>query len=86
MGKSTISMKTNFYSVKDAYNKLFRGTYEVTEATEEKYFYRIPKLEEVNDIELGCDGTNESILRLNNNGFVVVNKTIETEFISYEMF
>jgi len=77
MGKDFIYIAQNGFNLEMAYKKLFSGTYEITEASEEKYFYRIPDLKEIEEIEIGTNGTKESILRLKNAGFVVVNKTFK---------
>jgi len=79
MGKSFISLKTNNIDLESNYNKLFSGTYEIIEASNINLFRRIAQLKEIKDIELGCDGTEESIIRLNNNDFQVINKTIEVK-------
>ena len=78
MGKDYIYISQNGLSLELAYKLLFSGRYGIKEASEEKYFQRIPFLNEIEEIELGDkeQGTNESILRLNDGGFCVVNKTI----------
>ena len=76
MGKDFIYVVENGFNLKEIYDKLFSGCYEITEASNEKFFNRIPLLSEIKEIELGTSGTKESILRLNN-GFVVINKTIK---------
>ena len=77
MGKDFTPIKANGFSIEDAYNKLFSGRYEIIEASEEKYFSRIPQLSEVKEIDVGYAGTKESIIRLKNNGFAVVNKSFD---------
>lgn len=77
MGKDFIPTTTNRYSLKSVYNKLFSGTYEITQTDNEKFFNRIPLLSEITEIDLGSNGTNESIIWLKEGGFVVINKTIE---------
>lgn len=74
MGKDYTPIRLNGLDLRNAYNKIFSGTYEVIEASEERYFFRIPQF---HDIEVGFAGTKESIIRLNDGGFVVVNKTIK---------
>lgn len=56
MGKDFILINENGFNLKDIYNKLFSGCYEILEASEEKFFYRIPLLKEVKNIEVGIDG------------------------------
>ena len=77
MGKSFISLKTNGYELENSYNKLFGGVWEITEASDIKLFRRIAQLKEIKDIEIGCDGTEETIIRLLDDRFQVINKTIE---------
>jgi len=77
MGKDYTPIKLNGLSLEDAYKKLFSGTYEIIEASEERYFFRIPEFREVDEIEVGYAGTKESVIRLNDGGFAVVNKTIK---------
>ena len=79
MGKDFIPIKQNGLSLEKAYKKLFSNKWEITEATEEKYFYRIPQLREIEEIEIGSLGTKETILRLDNNGYIVINKTIDVK-------
>ena len=77
MGKNYTPIIENGFNLEEVYNKLFSGVYEITEASEEKFFNRIPELKEVVNIEVGCDGTEKTIIRLADNGYVVVNKTIK---------
>ena len=77
MGKDYTPIIENGFNLKEIYNKLFSGVYEITEASEEKFFNRIPELKEVVNIEVGYDGTEETIIRLADNGYVVINKTIK---------
>lgn len=77
MGKDYTPIKLNGLDLEDTYNKIFSGQYRVISASEERYFFRIPSLREVDEIEVGYAGTKESIIRLNDGGFVVVNKTIK---------
>ena len=77
MGKDFILINENGFNLKEVYNKLFSGCYEIIQASDEKFFNRIPSLKEVENIEIGTDNTEESILRLKNNNFVVINKTIK---------
>lgn len=77
MGKDFTPIVKNGLDLKRAYNKLFSGTWEVIEASEERFFNRIPTFQEVTEIEVGFAGTKESIIRLKDDGFVVINKTIK---------
>jgi hypothetical protein len=77
MGKDFIYVIENGFDLEEVYNKLFSGVYGITEASEEKFFNRIPELKEVVNIEVGCDGTEEAIIRLANGVYVVINKTIK---------
>ena len=77
MGKDFIYIKQNGFNLKDVYNRLFSGCYEILEASDEKFFKRIPAFLEIEEIELGSAGTKESILRLKAGGFVVINKTLQ---------
>ena len=77
MGKDYTPIIENGFNLKEIYNKLFSGVYEITEASEEKFFNRMPELKEVVNIEVGYDGTEETIIRLADNGYVVINKTIK---------
>jgi len=77
MGKDFIYIIQNGFNLERVYKKLFSGSYKIIEASEEKYFYRIPDLKEIEEVEVGTNGTKESILRLKNAGFVVVNKTFK---------
>lgn len=74
MGKSYISLKMNGMNIKKAYNKLINS--KVNESSELKYFNKLPEFSQIEDIMLGADGTMQSILKLKNNGFVVLDKTI----------
>ena len=74
MGKDFILIKKNSFDLKKTYDKLFNGFFEITESSEISLIF--PNFKDVVEIEIGTDNTKESILRLNNNGFVVVNKTI----------
>jgi len=78
MGKDYIPIVENGFNLKEVYNKLLCGAYrfDTIEASDEKFFYISPTLKEINNIEIGTDGTNTSILRLINGGYVVINKTI----------
>ena len=67
----------NGYKIKEVYNLLLKNTFEVKEASNIKYFNKTPLLSEIKEIEIGIDNTEESILRLNNGGYVVVNKTLQ---------
>lgn len=77
MGKDFIYVKLNNFDLRKVYNKLFSNCYEIIETSQEKYFNRIPNFNEIIEIELGTDNTKETIIRLDNNNFVVVNKTID---------
>jgi hypothetical protein len=77
MGKDFIYIAQNGFNLETAYKELFSGAYEIIQASSEKYFNRIPSLTEVQEMEIGTAGTEESVLRLVNGGFVVVNKTIK---------
>ena len=77
MGKDYTPIKLNGMDLKIAFNILFSGTYEITEASDEKFFRRIPSFHEIEEIEVGYAGTKESIIRLKDGGFVVVDKTIK---------
>ena len=67
---SYISLKRNGRDIEDAYNRLKNK--EVIEASEIAYFNKVPALRNIIDIDIGCDGTTNSVLRLSDDGFVVV--------------
>lgn len=75
MGKSFISIKQNGYNIEQVYNLLKNK--EVVEATEEEYFTKKPQLLNILEIEIGTDGTKESIFRLIDGGYFVVSGTIK---------
>jgi len=68
-----IPLKINGFDLKEAYNKLKNA--EVIENSE--MTLTIPNFKEIEEIELGADNTKESILRLKNGGYCVVNKTFK---------
>ena len=76
MGKDYTPIKLNGMDLKSAFNRLFSGTYDIIEASDEKFFRRIPSFNEIEEIEVGYAGTKESIIRLKDGGFVVIDKTI----------
>jgi hypothetical protein len=82
MGKDFIMTIENGFNLNEIYNKLFSESYEVTETSNEKFFNRIPLISEIENIEIGTNGTKESIIRLKNKDFVVLNKTIDIKTLN----
>ena len=83
MGNSYITLKGNGADDKTlqfAYNRL--KTKRVKEASEMEYFERIfPPFSYVEDIEIGDETTNESIVRLKNRGFIAFYGKIKIDTI-----
>ena len=66
----------NGFSIEKYYNLLKDA--EVTEASETDLFNGVVPIKSIEEIELGTDGTTESIVRLNDGGFIVFNRTVES--------
>jgi len=69
-----VSCKVNGLEISEIYNKI--KNFEVIEASDIKWFYRLPSLSKIKDILVGFDGTEKTIIELKNNGFVVFEGTI----------
>lgn len=77
MGKSFVSVRDNGFDLGKVYGYLIQ--FEVVEASMPLYFKKKGfGFSDVSDIDLGVDGTNESIIKFHGEGFVVINKTIDT--------
>ena len=72
MGKDFISVKMNKFDLGKVFNILIKG--EFIEGTSTKK----PTIREVADIDVGSSGTKQSIMKLKDGGYYVVNKTIKT--------
>jgi hypothetical protein len=78
MGKEYVYVKQNGFKITDAYKRLL--AYQIIETSEEKLFNKtiaVLRPFEIEEIELGTNNTKETILRLSNNGFAVLNGTID---------
>ena len=85
MGKDFISFKQNGASQNqfiDTYNRLKKK--EVIEGSYEKYFKKdLPSVSLIDDINIGVDGTKESVVYFKDGSFVVFNGTVrQTTIIS----
>lgn len=79
MGKDYIPCKVNGFNLEDVYKNIFKHPYQISQASNIKFFNRVPQLREIEEIEMGNNGTNEIILRLTNGGFCIL------EGINYNM-
>lgn len=77
MGASYVSANANYLDKRKLFAAVIGG--EVVEASEEEFFRRKPRFDEVEDVEVGDRG--ESIFTLKNGGFVKVAKTVKDEDI-----
>jgi hypothetical protein len=77
MGKDFIPLIANNMDTKEAIKKLYHKNL-VTSASKNEYFHVLPDTKEIAEIEIGDveQGTHESIFRLKNDDFIVVNKTL----------
>ena len=80
MGKDFVFVRQNGFNLLEVYKKL--ENVEVTTASDVKYFDKKPHFINVEEIELGQDGTQESIIRLKSGGWFVVDKTISLNTIN----
>jgi len=74
MGKSYINTATNNLNLQETFNKFIK--FPVVMASEDKYFYKKPVLSEVLSIDIE-DNNKSCILRLKNDGFIVLEKVIK---------
>jgi hypothetical protein len=79
MGKDFISIKANRFNIESVFNRIKH--FKVIEASAMGYFNIFPKMYEVMDIEIGTDNTTESIIRLNNGDYVVVEGVVSVSDI-----
>jgi hypothetical protein len=79
MGKDFIPLRANHINDAKAVEELYHRRF-VREASNEKYFHNLPDKKDIAEVELGDEkqGTHETIFRLRNGDFIVVNKTIST--------
>ena len=76
MGKDFIPLKLNGYSFKEVIKRLYLKE-KVLEGSKEEYFNVLPNIRSIQEIELGTDGTQETIFRLDNEDFIVVEGTLD---------
>ena len=77
MGNSYTSIKNNNFDLLKVFNRLIKGKYEVLEASEMNHFKGVkPSFNEIEDIEIGCNNSKNSIIRLNNGNYIAINKTV----------
>lgn len=81
MGKDFIPLKENGIDVKSVLKQLKTKNIlfpkNVLSASQEKYFYVLPDDNDIDNIQIGTDGTDETVLRLNNGDFIELKGTIK---------
>jgi hypothetical protein len=75
MGKDFVPLKRNHLPTENAIKKLYWAG-KVRSASKESYFYVLPDVKEIDEVELGSSGTKESVFRFKNGDFVEVEGTI----------
>lgn len=80
MGKSYTSTKNNNLNIKEIFDELVNSNAQITETTEEqllnKSLRNFKELNNIININIGCDGTKNSIIELTDERFIQVNKTL----------
>jgi len=79
MGKDFIPLKVNNLNWEAALKLLVKS--EVTQASGTGYFSFPPKPYEVLEVEVGTDGTTESVVRLKNGDFITYDATIDVALL-----
>lgn len=77
MGSSFVYVKENGYDLHGAFDYLKK--FEVVEASDEAYFNKQFSIQDIEEIELGTDGTNESVIRFKDGSFAVIDKTFDVK-------
>ena len=83
MGKDFIPMNANYASESDK-KKVIKKLYwsgKVREASSESYFRVLPDSKNIAEIEVGSEGTNETVFRFKDGTFAVVEGTIPSREI-----
>lgn len=77
MGKDFIPLEKNNISTKEAIKKLYHKDF-VESASKNDYFHVLPDPKDIVEVDLGDEkaGTHETVFRLKNGDFIVVNRTM----------